>query len=75
MVSYQVDIIDPKASKLLRDLADMNVIAIRNVSDNSFMNIVKKLRENAKEIGEPSSKDITAEIESIRTKRHAKKKA
>ena len=75
MVTYQVDIIDPKASKLLQDLADMKVIAIRNVPDSSFMDLVKKLRRKAKEINEPSLEDITSEIESIRTKRYAQKRA
>jgi len=40
----RVDIINPKALRLLKDLADMNLIAIQDNSKNGFASVLKKLR-------------------------------
>jgi hypothetical protein len=74
MPSIQIDILDPKASKLLKDLADLNLIAIRETkSDDDFLKIVKRIRNKAK-TGTPSFAEITKEVESVRAKRYAKAK-
>jgi hypothetical protein len=67
----RVDILNPKAAKLLRDLADMNLIAIQDISTPGFASVLKKLRSQAKTA--PSLDEITQEVESVRSKRHAKK--
>jgi len=70
MNTLRVDILNPKAAKLLKDLADMNLIAIQDISKNGFANVLKKLR--AKADSAPTLEEITKEVELVRAKRHAK---
>jgi len=37
MTTYQVDILNPKATKLLQDLADMDLIAIKQTAEGQFL--------------------------------------
>lgn len=73
MNTVQVDILNPKAGKLLQDLADLNLISIKDASDDSFMKVITKLRKKA-EKNPPSLDDITKEVELVRAKRYAKEK-
>ena len=74
MTTIQVDILNPKAGKLLEDLAELKLISIRNTSDDGrFLNLVNKFRAKAKN-NPPSLKDITKEVEIVRSKRYAKAK-
>ena len=74
MASLQVDILNPKAGKLLKDLADLNLISIRKIkNDDSFLKIVKRIRNKAKD-NPPSLDEITKEVELVRAKRYAKAK-
>ena len=75
MVTYQVDILHPKADKLLQDLADMNLIAIKQTNSNGFMQIVDRLRSKAELLRPPASEDISKEVEAVRSERYARKKA
>lgn len=70
MNTMTVDIINPKASKLLQDLADLNLISIRSNSKEGFVSVLNKLRANSKNA--PSLKEITKEVELVRAKRYAK---
>lgn len=70
MNTLQVDILNPKAAKLLKDLADLNLIAIRDTSKNGFATVLKKLRSKAKSV--PTFDEITSEVELVRSKRYAK---
>lgn len=72
MVTYQVDILNPKADKLLKDLADLKLIALSKPSDDPFMTVVKRLRKKAVK-KPPTLEEITKEVESIRSKRYAPK--
>ncbi len=73
MSLLEVNIIDPKAGKLLRDLADMNLIAIKEIPENRFSALANKTRAKVK--GNPPSLDeITKEVKSVRSKRNAKAK-
>ncbi len=47
MDTIRVDILNPKAARLLRDLADMNLIAIHDTPENGFAKVLKKLRSKA----------------------------
>ena len=49
METLQIDILNPKAVKLLKDLADLDLISIRNPSDDGFLDLVNKLRAKAKD--------------------------
>ena len=73
MTTLQVDILNPKAGKLLEDLADLKLISIRNTSDDGFLKLINKLREKALK-NPPTLKDITKEVEIVRAKRYAKAK-
>lgn len=74
MTTYQVDLLNPKAGKLLQDLADLNLIAIRPSPTDGFLDTVARLR--AKGAAHPPTLDeITKEVETVRTKRYAKNKA
>lgn len=72
-MTYQVDIINPKATKLLQDLADLNLISIKEKSQDSFLKVITRLREKASS-NPPSIKEITKEVELVRAKRYAQKK-
>ena len=71
-MTLQIDILNPKATKLLKDLADLNLISIRNEKDNEFLKVVSKLRKKASD-DNPSLDIITKEVELVRKKRYAEK--
>ncbi len=70
MNTMKVNILNPKATRLLKDLANLKLIAIQDASPNGFINVLKKLRAKAKSA--PSLEEITKEVELVRTKRYAK---
>ncbi|MEO7209444.1 MAG: hypothetical protein ABIY35_00750 [Chitinophagaceae bacterium] len=70
MNTLQIEILNPKAAKLLRDLADLDLIAIRDTSESGFATVLKKLRSKAKSA--PTFEEITNEVELVRSKRYAK---
>ncbi len=71
MNTMRIDILNPKAARLLKDLADLDLIAIRDTSHNGFASVLKKLRSKAQSA--PSLEEITNEVELVRSKRYAKK--
>ena len=73
MNSMQVDILNPKAGKLLQDLADMNLISIKDTESDNFLKVVMHLRKKAAK-NPPSLEDITKEVETVRANRYAKEK-
>lgn len=68
MNTLQVDILNPKAGKLLKDLASLGLIEIRPLGDDGFLKAVESIRSKAKK-DSPSLEEITAEVELVRTKR------
>ena len=70
MNTMRIDILNPKAEKLLEDLADLNLIGIQDTSKNGFASDLKKLRSKAKSA--PTFDEITSEVELVRSKRYAK---
>ncbi len=70
MNTLKVNIINPKARKLLNDLADLKLISIQDVCKTGFSSVLKKLRTKNKSA--PSLDVITKEVEMVRTKRYAK---
>jgi len=72
MSTITVDILNPKAKKLLKELEGLNLIAIRESSNNAFIETVKRLRTNAKKT-KPSLVEITKEVEKVRSKRYGQK--
>ena len=55
---------------MLKNLADLNLIAIQDTSKNGFEGILRKLRAKSKSA--PSLEEITNEVEVVRGKRYEK---
>ena len=71
MNTIQVNILNPKADIILKDMEKQNLIAIQKPSKSSLQSVLNNLRSNAKTT--PSLKEITKEVELVRAKRYAKK--
>ena len=69
MPTFNIEILNPKAKKLLMDLADLRLISISENISNPFMDVVKKLRSKKSTL---SLDEITKEVEIVRSKRNAK---
>ncbi|HYV90722.1 MAG TPA: hypothetical protein VE978_03025 [Chitinophagales bacterium] len=73
MNTINVEIINPKAKKLLNDLEERKLIRIeKNYSPSDFIQFVKQLRKKAKRV--PSLEEITGDVEIVRSKRYALRK-
>ncbi len=70
MNTIRIDILNPKATRLIKDLADLNLIAIQDSSKNGFARILKKLRSTSKDL--PTQEEITKEVELVRKRRYEK---
>jgi hypothetical protein len=71
MNTIQVNILNPKADIILKDMEKQNLIAIQKPSKSTLQSVLNNLRSNAKT--SPSLKEITKEVELVRAKRYAKK--
>jgi hypothetical protein len=71
METFRIDILNPKAKNLLKQLADLNLIKITKVKKNSdFSSLLKKMRAKSKD--ELSFEEITKEVEEVRKSRYGK---
>ncbi|RWY57389.1 hypothetical protein [Mucilaginibacter gilvus] len=70
METIKVNIINPKALKLLNDLADMDLISIQESPKNDLESILAQLRSQSNSA--PSLEEITKEVEAVRAERYAK---
>ncbi|MBK6938397.1 MAG: hypothetical protein IPH18_17240 [Chitinophagaceae bacterium] len=70
-MTLQVDILNPKAKKLLKELAALKLISIKETGANDFVRTVRKIRTKAAS-NPPSLKEITKEVEKVRAKRYAR---
>jgi len=71
METIRVDILNPKAKSLLKDLADLDLIRIKKDKVKSeFKELLDNLRINSDNA--PSLDEITAEVESVRKARYEK---
>lgn len=73
METIQIAILNPKAKKLLQDLADLELISILKPEEDNFENILKRLREKAAS-NPPTLEEITEEVEIVRSQRYESKK-
>jgi hypothetical protein len=69
METISVQINNPKAKQLLKDLAKLNLITIK--PQLTLQRILDSMRKNSIDI--PSIDEITAEVEQVRKERYAKK--
>jgi len=76
MKTFEIDILNPKAAKLLKDLADMKLISLKETNKGDFLKFVSKLRTNAISVGNvPTPEEIQNEVNIVRAERNARKKA
>ena len=74
MESIQVEILNPKAKSILNNLADLKLINITK-SAESKKNLVKFLNKiRSKNSKSLTLKEITKEVEFVRSKRYSKAK-
>ena len=66
MKTIKVDILNPKARKILNNLADLDLIAIRKSTNKNFAKVLYKFR--AKSAAVLSEEDIKSEVEAVRSK-------
>lgn len=72
MNTYQVEIIEPKAEKLLEDLANLNLIKVRPLEPKQrFKELLEKMRSEADDA--PTLEEIAEEVEAVREERYARK--
>ncbi len=70
MESIRIDIINPKAKRLLKDLADLKLIRINKDVKSEFSSLIKKLRNKSSK--DLSLDEITKEVENVRKSRYEK---
>ena len=68
-----IDILNPKAEELLKNLADLQLIAIKDRKGNPFLQVIERFRKK-NEANAPSLEEITKEVEKVRAKRYEEKK-
>jgi hypothetical protein len=71
METIRIEILNPKAKALLKDLANLDLIRIKKEnSENAFSEVLKKFRSKSDEA--PSLEEITREVEAVRKARYEK---
>ena len=75
MEALRIEILNPKVKDILQGLADLHLISIQEGADTEkeLKNLLKRLRSKSDDV--LSVEDVNREVEYVRTKRHAKKKA
>ena len=74
METLKIDILNPKAKSLLKDLADLKLIRIQKSKvKDEFQELLDKFRMKSDEA--LSLDEITKEVEAIRKARYEKKKS
>jgi anaerobic glycerol-3-phosphate dehydrogenase len=70
--TIRIEILNPKARKLLKNLADLKLIKISDSSDrkSEFKKLLDKLRTNSDNA--PSLEEIEKEVETVRKARYEK---
>ena len=67
METVKVDILNPKARKLLKDLADLDLIAIRKSTKSEFSEVLKRVRSKSETV--PNPEEIAGEVKIVRSRR------
>lgn len=72
-MTFKVEILDPKAKKLLLEMESKKLISLTEENEKSFMDLVKRIRKRG--LNYPIEQtEIIREVELVREKRYAKKK-
>lgn len=68
METIKVNILNPKARKLLKNLDELNLISIKESTENNFSHVLNKIR--SKSDSSLNSEEIAKEVEVVRSKRY-----
>jgi hypothetical protein len=68
METIKVDILNPKAKKLIHDLADLDLITIQESTSRTFSEVLKKFRSHTDITPDPE--EIAQEVETVRSERY-----
>jgi hypothetical protein len=71
MNTFEIEVLNPKAIKLLKDLADLKLITLKKAEKETWESMLKKLRRNASSA--PFLEEITEEVELVRAEMYAEK--
>ncbi len=72
MDTFQIEIIEPGAKRLLDDLAKMNLITVQPMKTRkAFKRLLTKMRANHDSA--PSIDEITSEVETVRGERYRRR--
>ena len=72
-MTFKVEILDPKAKKLLLEMESKKLISLTEENEKSFIDLVKRIRKRG--LNYPiEQNEIIREVELVRGKRYAKKK-
>lgn len=71
MEALKIEILDPKALKLIKEMQDLNLIKISDEPLSSLKTYLSKMRKDS--ISAPSLDEITKVVEEVRTERYSKK--
>ena len=72
-MTFKVEILDPKAKKLLLEMESKKLISLTEENEKSFIDLVKRIRKRGLNYPIEQNK-IIREVELVRGKRYAKKK-
>ena len=67
MEAHKLEILDPKALKLIKGMQDLNLIRVTKEPVSSVQLYLNKMRKNASNA--PSLEEITSIVEKVRIKR------
>ncbi len=72
METYQIELLEPKAKKLLQELVNLKLIKVSTVTSpkNEFKELLAKIRNKKTTL--PTLEEITKEVELVRQKRYDK---
>jgi hypothetical protein len=68
--TIKVEILNSKVKKLINDLADLDLITIRESVTYTFSDVLKKLRSHTDAVPDP--KEIAGEVETVRSERYSR---
>jgi len=71
MEALKIEILNPKALKLIKGMQELNLIKVTKDSEPKIKAYLKKMRRNS--ASAPSLTEITKIVEEVRAKRYAKK--
>lgn len=71
MEALKIEILNPKALQLIKDMQDLNLIRVSEDPASKLQTYLKKMRKNASSA--PSLDEIATIVKEVRVERYAKK--